>query len=283
MEEKNTKNKKTFLSIKSENYYNILKLFGIKLKIPRQKKYKNISILLNPEAGLGNRLNSLVFAILYDNPQKLFMHWDTNGWVTKSFKDLFNFNYPVQIIETNDINEVSKEKERDNMKNAIIFTLTLSVLIINTGVTLANIPEPQWSEFCPYKYQNAELKETYKINNLSQFLLGMSIVGIPIAMTRLNKYYNSIENNYWANRKNQFLNEVATCSQYKDADGKLTCYLNVRQFENSKNYHYQQMKIAEENLRLQRINNIQMNNLNNNLQNIDSNLDNMNNYTRYGY
>jgi hypothetical protein len=111
MDEKNVKNKKTFWNIKSENYYNILKIFGIKLKLQRQKKYENISICLSPDAGLGNRLNALIFAILYDNPQKILMYWDTKGWVTKSFKDLFKFNYPVELNETNDINEVNKNEE----------------------------------------------------------------------------------------------------------------------------------------------------------------------------
>lgn len=173
------------------------------------------------------------------------------------------------------------------MKKFLIF-FTLAMLITTSiNKVYANIPEPKWEEFCPYKYLNImPVKHPWYSN-------------ILYITRENNKNYD-----YWITRKRQFENEIKLCQQIQNPEQLIGCYINIRQIESAKNDNYEQNLIARQNLQIQRVNaysalntSFQMNSLNNNLQNINNNLNginnntyginqgvnNMYNYARYGY
>lgn len=88
-----------------------------------------------------------------------------------------------------------------------------------------------------------------------------------------------IENNYWAKRKQQFNNEIEMCKQYSSNDSQLSCYMSIRQLEFNKTAQYDNLMMAQEQLRVQKLQYIQQVQTNSNLNNINNNL----NYRRYGY
>lgn len=143
--------------------------------------------------------------------------------------------------------------------------------------------EPQWNEFCPPEYVAVNYKEKIKRNAV---LKPLAVVGqictlniIPIYWAMQKRDAKIIENNYWVQRKQQFNNEIEMCKQYSSNDSKLSCYMNVRQLEFNKTAQYENLMVAQEQMRLQRLQYVQQIQTNSNLNNINSNL----NYRRYGY
>jgi len=95
-----------------------------------------------------------------------------------------------------------------------IFIILSFVLLAQPA--LAQVIDPQWSEFCPDKYINAE----YKIPTLWDYWFSFS---------REPK-------NYWANRKNEFEANIKTCRDVQSSEDELySCYLQVRGMEQNKN------------------------------------------------
>jgi len=123
----------------------------------------------------------------------------------------------------------------------------------------------KWLEFCPTKFMFVEYKDN--------------------AYTQEEKLAN-----YWANRRNQFYNEITTCNQSENKDSKIACYMSVRQIELNKTNQLRNEILAQENIKLQRARlyqqiqtNNNLNNINSNLYGINNNLNRTNNYLRYGY
>lgn len=166
------------------------------------------------------------------------------------------------------------------MKKISIFVFILCIWLTNTGLLKASVPEPQWSEFCPYKYLNImPVKHPWYSN-------------ILYITRENNKNYD-----YWTTRKLQFENEIKLCQQIQNTEQLVGCYINIRQIESAKNNNYEQNLIARQNLQIQRLNainamntNIELQNINNNLNGINNNtyginqgINNMYNYVKYGY
>lgn len=146
---------------------------------------------------------------------------------------------------------------------------------------------PQWSEFCSRGYSRAEYKEPIKRNPL---IKPIAFVGQVCTLNIIPLYWGILKrddeiktNNYWVDRRHQFEDEIKLCDEYDSKDSKLSCYMNVRQLELNKNADYNNIIIARENLRMQRLQYIQQVQANNNLNNINNNLNRTNNYLRYGY
>lgn len=157
------------------------------------------------------------------------------------------------------------------------FLMALCFLIASQSVLAYG--EPQWNEFCPPEYLNAVQKVEIKPNPFAQVLLCYSIIGIPFAVHKSHKYNDAMSNNYWYRRKMQFDNEIAMCKQYSSSDGQLSCYMNIRQLEFNKTAQYDNLMMAQEQLRVQRLQYMEQAQTNSNLHSINNNL----NYRRYGY
>ena len=75
--------------------------------------------------------------------------------------------------------------------------------------------EPEWSEFCPQKYENM----------------------IDA------KWYNTNSAKYWAERRKKFEKRLAICKSLKD-EAKLACYKDLREIENNATQMYTSRKTS---------------------------------------
>lgn len=143
--------------------------------------------------------------------------------------------------------------------------------------------EPQWSEFCPVQYINAEYRNKIERNPVIKPLAFVGQVCtlniVPVYWTLQKRDAEVVENNYWVQRKQQFNNEIETCKQYNSNDNQLSCYMNIRQVEANKNAQYENVLIAKEQMKIQRLRYMQQSQINTNLHNLNNNL----NGIRYGY
>lgn len=154
--------------------------------------------------------------------------------------------------------------------------LLLFLLLCTNSPVLADIQPPQWSEFCNPRYIHAEHQEYKKRNPIVKQL---AYIGQICTLNIVPFYWNIITsdnkvwaNNYWVERKEQFENEINMCKQSRDNDNSISCYMNIRQLELSKNAQLKNEAIAEENQRLQRIQLLQQIQMNNNIRNMNYNL-----------
>lgn len=88
-----------------------------------------------------------------------------------------------------------------------------------------NPNRPEWNEFCPVEYQNAEFDKR-KI--------------VPYA----KKVYQW-ENNYWVNRRTQFNSDVAKCDSIPQMDIKDRCYAKLRAVQYSQNENFEKSKSVQ--------------------------------------
>lgn len=141
------------------------------------------------------------------------------------------------------------------------------------------IEAPSWSEFCPADRLSAEYRnmerypETFN-NNLTHPVLykvcKYSIVGTPIAFAiYVAEYQEQVRANYWAKRKQDFDKEIESCNQMMNKDNKIVCYMDVRRLENDKTNQHETQMIEEQELRLQRLQLYQQQQINNNLRNLN--------------
>lgn len=85
------------------------------------------------------------------------------------------------------------------------FVVLLSLLVFTSGMAFADIVlAPQWSEFCPVEYLNAQ-------------------------SSKWNK-----NNDYWYTRRNQFQESISRCNAYTGENLK-SCYEQVKLSEQNKN------------------------------------------------
>lgn len=97
------------------------------------------------------------------------------------------------------------------MKKIFVFIFSL-VLLCNICImqnAKASIFEPQWSEFCPPKYQNAVFRKGEKPGMYK-------------------------ENNYWAVRRVQFEKSKRECRSYQDIATQNACYQRMVDIERNK-------------------------------------------------
>lgn len=161
---------------------------------------------------------------------------------------------------------------------------------------------PQWSEFCPEQYLNAEYKNyndvdykamatmPYCKSNKKWVKVVNAVTVLPavdcwcgeqVRRSAVYKEFNSFNNNlyYWNKRKSEFDANMTTCNQM-DKNGRAMCYLKVRDMEAQKNKDLEQAAYNKAMLRQQQIMNT---NQSLQLMNINQNLNNLNNTIRYGY
>ena len=86
--------------------------------------------------------------------------------------------------------------------------------------------QPQWQEFCPLEYVNAQLVPDIKppgflFRAASVFLL----IPFPFLIHQNYKAIKARENNYWANRRINFESEVRDCGELADPS---QCYRDIR-------------------------------------------------------
>lgn len=149
-----------------------------------------------------------------------------------------------------------------------MFILFLFLAFVNP--VFADIQPPQWSEFCPYEYQNASNQ-----HNPASYIL---------RYTRANNK----EADYWYSRRNDFQNQLAQALQLPVQE-RANYYQQMRIIElNKNNAHYQnrQNYIARQGLMLQGFNTIQTMWTNSELHGINSGVNGINNSLngiRYGY
>ena len=156
--------------------------------------------------------------------------------------------------------------------------------------------EPQWSEFCPSKYESGEYinlgsvdfkslhkmpyckseKKWVKVVNLVTVLPALDCWGattIRKSIAKKNAKLFNQEQAYWNSRKVHFDKALQDCKAGKQ---KEICYQHVRQIEFNKNQAREQALYNQMLVRQQMYQNLQMQNLNSNIRNI-------NNTMRYGY
>lgn len=85
---------------------------------------------------------------------------------------------------------------------------------------------PQWSEFCPPELLNAEYKKPKKLDYLL-FIIFYDDLSVA------NK-----NNNYWVERKINFLNEVNNCQNNATSKEIEKCYQSIRDSEWDKNMQF---------------------------------------------
>jgi hypothetical protein len=106
--------------------------------------------------------------------------------------------------------------------------LTLSIILLLSNSVFAQALQPQWSEFCPLEYTNANHK------TLAGF--------IPYFRKQSNK-----ENNYWAARKAEFIHQINNCKMISGNTEELTnCFHQLRSAELSKNNVFYNQQSLEE-------------------------------------
>lgn len=154
----------------------------------------------------------------------------------------------------------------------------LFTLLILLGIVLPAfaVEAPSWSEFCPadklyVEYRNMQrYPETFKRNLTHPLLFNIckySIIGTPIALSiYVAKYNQQVQDNYWAKRKQDFYNEIDSCDQVLDNDHKVSCYMDVRRLENDKTNQHEQQLLKEQELRLERAQLYQQQQINDNLR-----------------
>lgn len=145
------------------------------------------------------------------------------------------------------------------MNKKKIFTLILILILSSLPVlSIEKIPEPQWSEFCPKEFLNAEKidLDSMKLAHKPKYSMPVKIlatwallpVGIYMFCTDKGKipnekeileYNNAVE--YWHTRKLSFDANVATCKAGSYSQQSL-CYMKVRELELQK----QQIELAKE-------------------------------------
>lgn len=150
--------------------------------------------------------------------------------------------------------------------------------IIREEIKVNVVNAPKWEEFCPTAYLYAEQQEDHYSIPLN-FLLAMSLVGLPVAIHNKNKSDNISNLNYWTARRYAFQEEVKTCQS--DVNNQSACFMQVRQLEQAKNAQLQNTQLMEEANRIQNSaalqQNIQAQQQIQNTKNLNNNLNNINN------
>lgn len=106
---------------------------------------------------------------------------------------------------------------------------------------------PQWSEFCPDQYINAEQMEYKKMSGWKTFLYAVSIIGYRYILNNRNIVNN---NNYWVDRRHSFENEIGLCNESESTNDKISCYMKVRQLEVERNHQLEEEQIARQQLQI---------------------------------
>lgn len=154
----------------------------------------------------------------------------------------------------------------------------LFILFLLLGIVLpaSAVDAPNWSEFCPadklyVEYRNMQrYPETFKRNLTHPLLFNIckySIIGTPIALSMYaTKYQEQLQNNYWAKRKQDFYNEIGSCDEMVDNDNKVSCYMEVRRLENEKTNQHEEQLLKEQEIRIERAQLYQQQQINDNLR-----------------
>ena len=175
------------------------------------------------------------------------------------------------------------------MKKFITLFL-LALLLSSSSIGFAEVKSPEWKDFCPPKYANVKYDfndYTYHGNSFKETLLFLSIIGIPKFMDKCNQAYSlrlkkneQLINNYWASKRATFEKELDICKS--DPNNQSLCYLKVMEREENRNYREELKALAEKQMFMQSLNNmqsdIQAQQLNNNLKNINNSINNLNKY-----
>lgn len=163
------------------------------------------------------------------------------------------------------------------MKNLLL----IFIIFCFISPAFAEIQPPQWNEFCPEEYLNAQYISRKPLPSFIGFVLACSIVGAPIAFIDINKQVRVETNNYWVRRREAFNLRIKNCKQYTDYTELMYCYLTERQkqAENDANLRMSNIEAQQRALAVQQ--NIQRSNMQSQINNIQT--QNQFNKIRYGY
>lgn len=143
---------------------------GLRLKIKSKPKHiDTINLILDTNYGIGNRVFAIINAIVYYTPQTLNIYWDKQGWVTKSFKELFNYNFNCNIHE---FNELPTTWENTKKERTIHFPQ--ASLITKDGIerTLSN-------NNITYNIENFYKKYFFKLEPSNNIIKRINTIQIP--------------------------------------------------------------------------------------------------------
>lgn len=183
------------------------------------------------------------------------------------------------VIETNKEIVASLGQESSQYLEKINEKVTKIATVCKSNV-------PQWAEFCPAPYIDAQyvatetgpdVQKNFPITRRQQFL-DRSILFRPFVVHDLRKRVQAQRiSNYWVQRRMAFDNEIRTCSA--DPKNQSMCFMQVRQLENARNVQLENQRIAEIQIMQQDQNNalnffnfLQMQQVNSNLYGINGNL-----------
>lgn len=161
------------------------------------------------------------------------------------------------------------------MKKFVIF-LFMILLSSSSLMVYAEVKQPEWQEFCPKKYLNAEYKEDYYSIPKNALLIA-SIIGIPF---HIKIYYRHLEQqriNYWAIMHKSFDRNIKICKLQEDINKQNICFLNLA--DKLENEIYSDKVEAEQSQQQSLINagnalnrSIEVQQINNSLHNINNNI-----------
>lgn len=159
--------------------------------------------------------------------------------------------------------------------------VTILILFIFVSPVFAEIQPPQWSEFCPPQYLNAEYIKDNTLPPIVGFLCACSLVGIPISAYDLNKKKSINDNNYWVRRREAFNSRINRCKQLTSDTELMYCYLTERQkqAENDSNLRMSELENQQRALYINQC--VQHSNMQSQINNVQT--QNQFNKIKYGY
>lgn len=173
----------------------------------------------------------------------------------------------------------------------MLISILAAKAVDNSGI-------PQWSEFCPVEYYNAQYKSTdnqtlqnlavidtkklychsdNKVVDVTSKILILPALDCWTA-TKISKSSHRSGNilfnqnlDYWYQRKQAFDLNIKTCNM-ADTNTRTMCYMQIREIERQKNKELVDNAYNNALLNQQRLQTNQLMNINNNLYNINNTL-----------
>ena len=113
--------------------YNFL---GIKFKLKTEHEHiDTINLVLDEKYGIGNRIFAIINAIKFYTPKNLNIYWNNSGWVSESFKNLFEYDFEYNI---NEFGEISNKWNNSKNERTIYFPQASLITPDGAERTLAN-------------------------------------------------------------------------------------------------------------------------------------------------
>ena len=176
---------------------------GMKLKLKTKPVHiDTVNLVLDDNYGIGNRIFAIVNAIKYYTPKNLNFYWNKNGWVSQSFKDLFDCNFECSVSEFNEIpkNWTNSKTERTiYLPQASIITPDWVERTLSNGNITPEIRKIYREVFCKIKpskqaegrIQSISLPESFialQVRNAADWDKYGRNENLDIFLDEINKY-----------------------------------------------------------------------------------------------